>query len=138
MQMRAFNAGDHASVLALAPRLQIGVAKWRDPSHVRAAVHSWVGSSVQRAGDPDSVVYVADNGNTVGFVSVTEREHFTGEIDGYVGELVVDESHAGAGVGRALMAKAEEWARQRGRARLILEIGAQNTGARSFYAALGL
>ena len=73
----------------------------------------------------------------IGFVTVGERRHFTGEIDGYVGELAVAQASARQGVGRALMSAAEEWVRRRGRARLSLETGAASEAARRFYASLG-
>ncbi len=47
-----------------------------------------------------------------------ERLHFTGERQGYVGELVVAPPHRRAGVAATLMAAAEDWARRRGLASL--------------------
>ncbi|MFI9589442.1 GNAT family N-acetyltransferase [Nonomuraea sp. NPDC052265] len=41
------------------------------------------------------------------------------------------------GLGRRLMAAAEEWARDQGLRHVTLETGAANTTARRFYAALG-
>ena len=72
-----------------------------------------------------------------GFVTVTLREHWSGGTDGYLGELVVAPDAEGDGVGRALVERAEQWAHDRGAARLGLETGAANTAARAFYAALG-
>jgi GNAT superfamily N-acetyltransferase len=66
-------------------------------------------------------------------VSVAEREHFTGELDAYVGELVVDGAMEGRGPGRVLMAAAEHWAADRGLPRITLETGARNHRARHFY-----
>lgn len=68
---------------------------------------------------------------------VSERAHFTGEVDAYIGELVVSKAAEGAGVGRALVAAAEDWGRARGRKRVVVDTGAANIAARRFYAALG-
>jgi GNAT superfamily N-acetyltransferase len=42
----------------------------------------------------------------------------------------------GGGVGRALVGAAENWARVRGRKRVVVDTGAANILARKFYAAL--
>lgn len=77
------------------------------------------------------------DGKVAGFVSLGARAHFTGELDAYVGELVVAQADEGWGVGRALVAAAEGWALQRGLVRITLETGAANSGARAFSSALG-
>lgn len=136
--VREYRPTDEAAILALAPRLTEGVAPWRDPRAVLEAVIAWVGASVGQAHADGRAVFVAEvQGVLAGFVSVGEREHFTGAVDGYVGELVVSGSCARLGVGTRLMARAEEWARARGHAHLTLETGAANAAARTFYAALG-
>ena len=138
MRIRAVQPEDMDPVVALAARLTEGVASWRDQDHVAVAVRQWLINSVNRAGGSDSSAFVAEEGGVViGFVAVSERAHFTGELDAYVGELVVHKAHAGSGVGRALMRVAEDWARTRGLGRLMLETGAANAAARAFYEALG-
>ena len=130
--------GDAAAVLELADRLQEGVAPWRDPRAVLDSVRGWVRGSIEALDDPDAAVFVAERaGAVVGFAGVSERAHFTGEVDTYIGELVVTPSAEGAGVGRALVDAAAEWGRSRGRRRVVVDTGAANASARSFYAALG-
>lgn len=63
--------------------------------------------------------------------------HFTGELDGYIGELAVAEHASRRGISRALIDAAEAWARDHGLANLTLHTGACNTTARAFCAALG-
>ena len=139
MPVRPYRASDRAAVLALAPRLTVGVASWRDPHAVAKAVAGWVRDSLDRADTDDTAVFVAEDGSgrLVGAVSVTERDHFTGDTDGYIGELFVDGEATRQGTGRALVAAAEDWARSRGLNRITLDTGAANLGARRFYAALG-
>jgi ribosomal protein S18 acetylase RimI-like enzyme len=72
-----------------------------------------------------------------GVISVRQVRHFTGERDGYIGELAVATSIVRQGIGRALIGAAREWAAACGLANLTLHTGAYNTGAREFYAALG-
>lgn len=88
--------------------------------------------------DPNSAAFVAErDGEVVGFVCVSERAHFTGEIDAYIRELVVSKAAEGSGVGRALVGTAEGWGRARGRKRVVVDTGAANLRARRFYAAVG-
>lgn len=63
--------------------------------------------------------------------------HRSGALDVYVGELVVDRTAEGNGVGRALVDAVRDWAGRRGIAAITLETGAANEPARAFYAALG-
>jgi GNAT superfamily N-acetyltransferase len=115
----------------MAERLQEGGAAWRDPEAVRLAVSGWVRESLEDLSDPDSGVFVAErDGEVVGFVCVSERAHFTGEVDAYIGELVVSKAAEGGGVGRALVGAAEDWGRARGRKRVVVDTGAANVPAR--------
>ncbi len=105
---------------------------------VLAAVQGWVRDSVQAAGEPGHAVLVAAAaGQIAGVVTVAEREHFTGQIDAYVGELAVRRGLERRGVASALMAAAEQWAAQRGLRFITLETGAANGPARRLYESRG-
>ena len=138
MRIRRYEPRDREAALGLAPRLTIGVAAWRDPAAVLAAVHGWVHDAITSTAQ-DHAVFVAEgpSGRLIGLVSVGQCTHFSGGIDGYVGELVVAADCEGRGVGRALMASAERWARERGLERVTLETGAANSRARAVYGQLG-
>ena len=132
VEVRPYRTEDEASVRALAPRLLIGAAEWIAPEEMLATIHGWLDDSLA------GVAFVAaEAGRIAGFVTVTERKHFTGVPEAYVGELVVAEDAEGRGVGRALMGAVETWARKRDLSRISLDTGIANAGARAFYAALG-
>lgn len=134
--VRPFQQSDRAAVLRLAPRLTEGVATWRDQDSVRRAVVEWVESSTREGARP--LVLVAEYGEQiVGFASASTRKHWSGDLDGYLGELVVDTAAEGRGVGRALVRAVEEWAVASGLGRLTLDTGAANRPARAFYDRLG-
>jgi len=138
MHIRPAQESDRDLLLEMAERLQEGVAPWRDTGDVRRAVVDWVREALSNLADPDGVVFVAErDGEVVGFVGVSERSHFTGEVDTYIGELVVAKVAEGSGIGRALVGAAEDWGRTRGRKRVVVDTGAANAPARQFYAALG-
>ncbi|MFF5205816.1 GNAT family N-acetyltransferase [Streptosporangium sp. NPDC000396] len=136
--IRPYRDEDRDAVVTLAPRLTEGVAVWRDADAVALAVRGWVTSSLDQDGrDGHGVLVAISDGCVAGFVTVTTRRHFTGQVDAYIGELVVSAELEGMGVGRALADAAESWARERGLQRITLETGAANVRARSFYQALG-
>jgi ribosomal protein S18 acetylase RimI-like enzyme len=136
--IRPARDSDRDLLIELSERLQEGVAAWRDPEAVRRAVTGWVRGSLDDLSDPDSAAFVAERDReVVGFVCVSERSHFAGDVDTYIGELVVSKVAEGGGVGRALVDAAQDWGRARGRRRVVVDTGAANTPARRFYAALG-
>lgn len=138
MIVRSYEPRDRERVLSLAERLQEGVAPWRDAPAVRTAVEEWVREAVDADAHERRAVFVAeDGGEVVGFVTISTRRHFAGDLDAYVGELVVDRGAEGRGVGRELMTAAEEWGRREGLVHITLDTGAANARARAFYRALG-
>jgi ribosomal protein S18 acetylase RimI-like enzyme len=138
MSIRPASDGDKEAIFALAPRLAEGVAPWRDQDEARAVGRRWLEDSLAAAAAGDGTVLVAADGDAIaGVISVRACRHFTGERDGYIGELAVSKRAARRGVGSALVEAAEGWAREQGLVNLTLLTGAFNTGARAFYAALG-
>jgi ribosomal protein S18 acetylase RimI-like enzyme len=138
VQIRPFQPADRDAVTGLAPRLTEWVAAWREPQAVLAAVHGWVKGSADKAGDADRAFFVAVvAGQIVGLVSVWEQAHFSGQVDAYVGELVVAPSWEGRGIGSELMRAAETWAAGRALPFITLDTGADNGPARGLYASLG-
>ena len=132
VEIRTADERDRDAVVAMAKRLTTGVAAWRDEAAAEKAVRSWVTDSLDAA-HPETrpvLVAVVDQA-VVGFVTTGTRAHWAGDVDAYVGELVVVEQRAGHGVGRKLMEAAESWARQSGFQRLTIETGAANTAARN-------
>ena len=87
-----------------------------------------------------STVLAAENGagQPLGFIHIeTHTDYFTGEEHGHVSDLVVASTAEHRGVGKALMAAAEEWARGLGFRLLSLNVFTENHGARKLYDRLG-
>lgn len=136
--VRPFDVPDHDPVMALADRLTVGAASRRDRNRWLAVVRGWVAESLAAADGPGHAVLVAvHEDRVVGFVALSTRTHFTGDVDAYVGELVVAQGSERRGVGHALLGAAESWARDHGFVALTLDTGAANTAARRLYAASG-
>ncbi|HEY5360995.1 MAG TPA: GNAT family N-acetyltransferase [Streptosporangiaceae bacterium] len=138
IRVRPYQPQDRDQVMAIAPRLTEWVAPWRDPATVLPAVQGWVRESLDALIHPAHGAYVAEDGDGIaGIVTVSERAHFTGQVDAYVGELAVRAGAERRGIASQLMAAAEKWAAGRDLPYITLETGAANQPARKLYAALG-
>ena len=86
----------------------------------------------------DQQFLVADvGGGAVGWVHVVFAEYVDAEAFIVIGGLVVDRQHRRLGVGRALMNRAESWARERGCSMVRLASSATRHAAHQFYEDLG-
>ncbi|HZI89561.1 MAG TPA: GNAT family N-acetyltransferase [Candidatus Polarisedimenticolia bacterium] len=88
---------------------------------------------------PEARVFVACDavGRVQGWVHVYGHRQLESGGAAEVGGLVVDEEARGQGMGRALMAAAESWARERGYERLTLRSNVVRDEAHRFYQRLG-
>jgi GNAT superfamily N-acetyltransferase len=138
IRIRLYVESDREFLLRLTLRLAIGLASWRDPQKMYAAARRWIEEDIAGMGERSTVLVAEDaHGAWLGFVTMGEQMHFTGEAQAYVGELLVAAEAEGRGVGRALMTAAEEWARAHGYGFVALDTGAAKGGARAFYGRLG-
>ena len=88
---------------------------------------------------PEHGAFVAERqGAVVGWIHVYVA-HIIEAPNSYVeiGGLVVDENHRGAGIGRALVAAAEGWARQNWFDDIRVRSASKRTDAHAFYEKLG-
>ena len=84
------------------------------------------------AGPTSTVLGLRDGGALVATVMVGDDGH-----RGWVYYLAVDPVRQRGGLGRLMMAAAEDWLRARGCPKLNLMVRGDNTQARGFYARLG-
>jgi ribosomal protein S18 acetylase RimI-like enzyme len=96
-----------------------------------------------RFADPNEACFVAEvSGRVVGFVwskaqSPPAIPAFIQKPLQIVGDVVVEASLRGRGIGRALVERALDWGRARGLSQVQLTVFAQNSEAREFYDKLG-
>jgi len=86
-------------------------------------------------GDPGHAVLVAcaPDGTVIGWLDVGLVFHLQSGMYGEIGGLVVTESARGSGVGRELVARAEQWAAARGAVRMLVRSNAIREDAHRFY-----
>lgn len=89
--------------------------------------------------DPAAAVLVACHGGGVcGFATVQSHVALNRDAPSVqLTLLVVADGLRGSGLGRELVAAAEDWARRRGADRLVLTTAAHRAGAHAFYERLG-
>jgi GNAT superfamily N-acetyltransferase len=109
----------------------------RDPAVLRGFFANLSGSRL--LSEPGSHVFVSTlDGQACGAIAVRpDVDYFTRHPRAYVDVLVVAEDVEGKGVGRALLTYAEDWARARGFAEVVLDVFAGNSGALAFYERVG-
>ena len=83
--------------------------------------------------------FVAENsdGRVVGWAHVFAAPFVESGPSAEMGGLVVEEAARGRGIGRALVRRVEEWARQRGLREICLRSNVIRTEAHAFYEGLG-
>ncbi|WP_329742545.1 GNAT family N-acetyltransferase [Dyella sp. A6] len=88
----------------------------------------------------NSYLFVAEDtaGKRVGFIRLQKtQDFFTGRSNCHISDLAVAPDHEGRGVARALLAHAEEWAREHRCQLMTLAVFPGNARARALYEASG-
>jgi GNAT superfamily N-acetyltransferase len=97
-----------------------------------------VGDAFDGRAHGSSVLIAEDGrGRRLGFIHVTEEQDYYAGACGHIADLVVAREARGRGVGTALLASAEQWARTRGHRLLTLNVFIDNIEARSVYERAG-
>ena len=91
------------------------------------------------AGDPHYAAFVAVDhaGHVLGWIQLTEVRPLTGDPRAEITGLVVASSRRGGGVGRLLVERGENWARERALAEIGLHSNVLRERAHEFYLRLG-
>lgn len=87
--------------------------------------------------ETDSVLVAEVRGVVVGWIHVARQHALQDEPGADIRGLVVDETHRGRGVGRALLDACDDWARRHDIS--VVRVRSRNTrdGAHAFYASAG-
>ena len=136
VRVRSARPEDRAFVLETAGRLSaFGPPAWRSPEEVVEGEARTLRAFFERPPE-DAALLVAETtpGEPAGFAYLeTLRDYFTREAHTHIGILAVAKNAEGRGVGSALLAAAEDWARSRGSRTLTLNVFEGNRRARALY-----
>lgn len=80
-----------------------------------------------------ATIVADEGGRAVGWVHVALATSLAAGVEADIGGLVVDGSHRSSGVGAALLAAAEAWARDHGAARVVVRSRVARERAHRFY-----
>jgi thiol peroxidase len=140
IRVRPATADDKDFVLALAPQLVASSPPpWRDSRQMTDTDTLVIGSALQGL-MVGATVFVAEDtgGRPLGFILVCdEPDYYTRADCGHIADLVVAPDARGRGVGEALIAAAEQWARAGGYSLLTLNVFIENIHARALYERTG-
>lgn len=136
IRIRLAAADDDAFVLGLVRRfVEFELPPWRRRGECAKGIRDDLARHLAEQ-PPGSHVFVAedDDGERVGFLHLqTVSDYFTGAQNCHIADVAVAPAHEGRGVGSALLAFAEDWARQHHCRHLTLAVFPGNERARSLY-----
>jgi GNAT superfamily N-acetyltransferase len=128
MRIRIANPEDAAAIAALSSQLGY-------PAGITEVAQLYAQLQQQR----DHAVFLAEepDGAVSGWVHVFVSRRLFVPPFAELGGLVVDEERRGAGIGGALLARAEEWAVEAGCSKLRIRTNVRRAGAHQFYDRMG-
>lgn len=134
--IRPATPDDAAFILSLAPRfVAFELPKGRRKRETLAAIHADIERALHEKPRGEEFFVAEDsNGQHTGFLHLqVQRDFFSGKRACHVSDLAVVPGHEGCGIGRALLAHAETWARKNRCKLLTLAVFPGNTRAHALY-----
>lgn len=123
LQLRAAEARDADAVAELAA--QLGYQRTAEQ------VREWLDRLGARGGQAVFVAELSDQ--VVGWVDVSLEHRLQSETFGLIGGLVVSDGQRGAGIGRRLCERAEQWSGEQGAKKIRVTSRSTREGAHRFY-----
>ena len=110
---------------------------WRTAEEIASADANTMLASVEAAQRGDEVMIAERDGVAVGCLHMVSVRDFFGRTHAHISVVATTRAAEGTGVGRALMARAEAWSRERGLSLVTLNVFAANVRARRVYERAG-
>lgn len=140
INIRPASVADEEFILSLVPRLiEFGPPFWRDAAQMTLTDRQVLRAKLHDR-PPGTAIFVAKdtNGVALGFIHLqTGADYYNRDEYGHIADVIVAPGGEGRGIGRLLIAKGEECAREQGYRWLTLSVFAQNLRARGVYEQLG-
>lgn len=126
LKLRLAEARDAEAVAELAA--QLGYER------TAGQVREWLEKLDARGSNGSQAVFVAElGGEVVGWVDVSLEHRLQSETFGFIGGLVVRDGLRGAGIGRRLCERAEQWSAEQGAKKIRVTSRSTREGAHRFY-----
>jgi len=128
--------GQHAYRL-----LEFGPPAWRRQEHelmIKADIRH--NTEAILSDNPDIEVFIAEDENDIpcGFLHMCmQTDYYTGERHAHITDIVVIKNAEGKGIGRLLMEKADDWAREKKARWITLNVFEENKHAMAHYEKAG-
>lgn len=136
--LRLATGADRDILARLARRLaQFELPPWRTADEIADADGRAMLAAIDAGRDGDEVLIAERRGVVVGCLHMIEATDFFGRRHAHLSVMAVEEAAEGTGVGAALLALAEEWARRRHLTLLTLNVFDANSRARRLYERTG-
>ncbi len=137
LQICRAKPNDRDAILTLAARFAETRPAWRSEAEVTEGTVRVLAAAFDEPAEGEVFLVAVDaSASVVGFVYlVTHHDFFTEAPYVHISELAV--ARDGAGIGRALMAAGEAWARERGVREMTLHVTMQNERAFALYERAG-
>lgn len=140
IHLRPFTSSDTNFIESLVPRFsEFDLPAWRQKDEIDGANLASLKKAMEKP-EPGATIFIAEDETEkrAGFVHLqTQTDYFNGEKVAYISDIAVDTAFEGQGIGRILLDKAEEWAREQGCSLLTLYVFSNNSRARKVYEKLG-
>ena len=139
-KIRRATVADQDAIFDLVPRLvEFGPPVWRDAAAMSVTDRKVIGAALRSlVDDPIVLVAVSADHVVMGFVHLhSVVDYYTERRNGHVADIVVAEAHEGRGIGRQLLAAAEDWARAQRYDWLTISVFHENVRAARTYDQLG-
>jgi ribosomal protein S18 acetylase RimI-like enzyme len=134
--IRLARADDDDFILALAERfVSFELPRWRKRSETLAGIRADIARHLREL-PAASHLYVAEDEDAtrLGFLHLqTHKDFFTGVLNCHISDLVVAPDHDGKGIGSALIAFADRWAKEHRCRHVTLGVFPGNERARQLY-----
>ena len=134
LNIRPASRADRQVLAGLAERLaSFQLPPWRTPESIANADAGAMMEAIESASDDNEVVIAERDGRPVGCLHILVIKDFFGVSHGHISVLSTTAEAEGTGVGRTLMAFAEQWTVRHGLSLMTLNVFAGNERARRFY-----
>jgi GNAT superfamily N-acetyltransferase len=140
IRVRGATSDDRTFILELVPELlTFGPPAWRNRREMIATDTRVIDAALGGRTEGASVFVAEDaQGARLGFLHVAPLwDYYLEQSCGHIWDIVVRPEARGRGVGRTLIAAAEQWARDRGYWLLTLNVFVENRAALRLYEELG-